>query len=51
MILHVDNDDPGEMAPGTVFTIEPCLSEGDGRYIIDKQDKWSLYSVDGSRSA
>lgn len=51
LILHFDNDDPGEMAPGTVFTIEPCLSEGNGQYKVDPQDSWSLYSVDGSRAA
>lgn len=51
LILHIENDDPGEMAPGTIFTIEPCLSEGNGKYIVNPIDKWSLYSVDGSRAA
>jgi methionyl aminopeptidase len=51
LILHFDNDDPGEMAPGTIFTIEPCLSEGNGQYKVDPQDSWSLYSADGSRAA
>jgi len=51
LILHHDNDDPGEMTPGMVFTIEPCLTEGSGEYITDPVDKWSLYSVDGSRGA
>jgi methionyl aminopeptidase len=51
LILHVHNDDPGEMAPGTIFTIEPCLSEGNGQYTVDPDDGWSLYSVDGSRAA
>jgi methionyl aminopeptidase len=51
LILHYDNDDPGEMAPGTIFTIEPCLSEGSGEYNVDPHDKWSLYSSDGARGA
>ena len=51
LILHCDNDDPGEMAPGTVFTIEPCLTEGNGEYTVDPLDKWSLYSIDGARGA
>jgi methionyl aminopeptidase len=49
--MHVDNDDPGEMVPGTIFTIEPCLTEGNGKYAVDLEDKWSLYSVDGARAA
>lgn len=51
LILHCDNHDPGQMAPGTIFTIEPCLTEGNGMYKVDPQDKWSLYSVDGARGA
>jgi methionyl aminopeptidase len=51
LILHIENEDPGEMTPGTVFTIEPCLSEGDGRYTVDPDDKWTLYSADGGRAA
>ena len=51
LILHTYNEDPGEMAPGTIFTIEPCLTEGDGRFEVDSEDEWSLYSLDGSRGA
>ena len=51
LILHYDNDDPGEMAPGTVFTIEPCLTEGDGGYFISTEDEFSVCSLDGSRGA
>ena len=51
LILHYDNNDPGEMVPGTVFTIEPCLTEGDGKYTVDSEDKWSMYSKDGARGA
>jgi methionyl aminopeptidase len=50
LILQYDNDDPGEMAPGTVFTIEPCLSEGSGEYTVEPSDSWSLYSADGARA-
>jgi methionyl aminopeptidase len=51
LILHTNNDDPGEMVPGTVFTIEPCIKEGNGLYIVDPDDKWSMYSVDGAPAA
>jgi len=51
VIVQYDNDDPGEMVPGTVFTIEPCLTEGSGEYETDPTDGWSLYSVDGARGA
>ena len=51
LIVHTYNDDPGEMAPGTVFTIEPCLTEGNGQFVVDPEDGWSLYSADGSRGA
>jgi methionyl aminopeptidase len=51
LILHTDNDDPGEMAPGTIFTIEPCLTNGNGQYSVDPQDNWSLLSADGARGA
>lgn len=51
LILHDDNDDPGEMVPGTIFTIEPCLTEGNGEYSIDPLDGWSMYSMDGGRGA
>ena len=50
LILHFANDDPGEMSPGTVFTIEPCLSEGSGEFTMDSKDKWSLYALDGARA-
>jgi methionyl aminopeptidase len=51
LILHDDNDDPGEMVPGTIFTIEPCLTEGNGEYYVEPLDGWSMYSVDGARGA
>lgn len=50
LILHHENNDPGEMTPGTVFTIEPCLTKGCGEYIIGS-DKWSMFSVDGACAA
>ena len=50
LILQFANDDPGEMSPGTIFTIEPCLSEGSGEYVVDEKDNWSLYALDGARA-
>lgn len=51
VIVQYDNDDPGEMVPGTVFTIEPCLTEGSGEYEVDPKDGWTIYSADGGRGA
>jgi methionyl aminopeptidase len=51
LVLHYENNDPGEMAPGTIFTIEPCLTEGNGVINVDPSDNWSIYSEDGARGA
>jgi methionyl aminopeptidase len=51
VIVQDDNDDAGQMVLGTMFTIEPCLTEGSGEYEIDPRDGWSIYSVDGARGA
>ncbi|XP_023320759.1 methionine aminopeptidase 1D, mitochondrial-like [Eurytemora carolleeae] len=49
-IYHCLNSYPGKMAAGMVFTIEPCLSEGDRR-IRFLRDGWTAVTVDNSRTA
>lgn len=39
------------LVPGMVFTIEPMINEGSGRYCIDGGDSWQVYTVDGKLSA
>lgn len=49
-IYHCLNNYPGVMRQGMVFTIEPCISEGDRRVkILD--DGWSAVTMDGARTA
>lgn len=49
-ILHHDNDYPGNMVPGMVFTIEPVLCEG-GTDILHWRDGWTVVTKDGKRAA
>lgn len=49
-ILHYDNDEPGDMKKGMIFTIEPVISEGRPDIEI-LEDGWTAASEDESRSA
>jgi len=49
-IYHCLNNYPGAMTPGMVFTIEPCISEGDRRVKI-LADGWTAVTLDNSRTA
>ena len=40
----------GTIKPGMVFTIEPCISEGDRR-VRFLEDGWTAMTVDNSRTA
>jgi len=51
IILHYHNEDAGAMAPGTVFTIEPCLVEGVDQHFTSPEDHFSICSLDGGRGA
>jgi methionyl aminopeptidase len=39
------------MAPGMTFTIEPSVNVGLAEVVVDKVDKWTVRTVDGSLSA
>ncbi len=39
------------LAPGMVFTIEPMINEGKADIFIDGENKWTVYTEDGSYSA
>ena len=39
------------MRPGMTFTVEPMINLGTHEIYIDKKDKWTAYTKDGSLSA
>ena len=39
------------LRPGTCFTIEPMLNIGSWKTRVDKKDKWTVRTIDGSLSA
>ena len=43
-IYHSLNNYPGVMRPGMVFTIEPCISEGDRR-VRTLEDGWTAVTL------
>ena len=52
-IIHVDvgqENNPERMASGMVFTIEPCIIEGNEPDLILMDDEWTLISTNNSRS-
>jgi len=49
-IYHCLNNYPGKMEAGMIFTIEPCVSEGDRR-IRFLRDGWTAVTLDNSRTA
>ncbi|QBY05527.1 type I methionyl aminopeptidase [Thalassotalea sp. HSM 43] len=50
-ILHYKNADNRKMQPGMIFTIEPMINLGKGGTVLDKDDGWTAYTVDGKNSA
>lgn len=50
-ILHYKNADNRLMKPGMIFTIEPMINLGKGGTVLDKNDGWTAYTVDGKNSA
>ncbi|KAJ2653632.1 hypothetical protein IWW40_000326 [Coemansia sp. RSA 1250] len=50
LIYHHFNEEPGEMAEGMVFTIEPILCQGVAAG-IQWPDGWTISTEDGGRSA
>ncbi|KMT22090.1 methionyl aminopeptidase [Clostridium cylindrosporum] len=39
------------LVPGMVFTIEPMINEGSYEIVIDQDDKWTVFTEDGSLSS
>lgn len=48
LVLHFQNRDVRPLVPGMCFTIEPILTEGNGRITV-WEDGWTAATVDGGR--
>jgi len=50
-IVHYKNNDKTKMKEGMCFTIEPMINLGRANTILDKEDNWTVYTVDSKKSA
>ncbi len=50
-IVHYKNNDKEKMEEGMCFTIEPMINLGRANTILDKEDNWTVYTIDGKKSA
>lgn len=50
-IVHYKNNDSTKMVEGMCFTIEPMINLGRGKTLLDKQDNWTVTTIDGKNSA
>ncbi|QOL25118.1 type I methionyl aminopeptidase [Thalassotalea sp. LPB0316] len=50
-IVHYKNNDRTKMAEGMCFTVEPMINAGKAGTVLDKEDNWTVYTVDGKKSA
>ena len=39
------------MEEGMCFTIEPMINLGRANTVLDKEDNWTVYTIDGKKSA
>jgi len=50
-IVHYKNNDKTKIKEGMCFTIEPMINLGRANTILDKEDNWTVYTIDGKNSA
>jgi methionyl aminopeptidase len=50
-IVHYKNNDSDKMKAGMCFTIEPMINLGKAGTVTDKDDGWTVYTVDKKKSA
>ncbi len=50
-IVHYKNNDQTVMEPGMCFTIEPMINAGKFGTVLDEEDNWTVYTIDGKKSA
>ncbi|MFD2179265.1 type I methionyl aminopeptidase [Veronia pacifica] len=50
-IVHYKNNDRTLLKPGMCFTIEPMINAGKFGTLLDEEDGWTVYTIDGKKSA
>ena len=50
-IVHYKNNEREKMKAGMCFTVEPMINMGKSGTVLDKEDNWTVYTVDGKKSA
>ena len=50
-VVHYKNSAQATMKPGMCFTIEPMINAGRKQTKLDKDDGWTVYTIDGKKSA
>ncbi|WP_448564421.1 type I methionyl aminopeptidase [Thalassotalea ganghwensis] len=50
-IVHYKNNEKTKMQEGMCFTIEPMINLGRANTVLDKEDNWTVYTIDGKKSA
>ena len=50
-IVHYKNNDKEKMQEGMCFTVEPMINLGRANTLLDKEDNWTVYTLDGKKSA
>jgi len=50
-IVHYKNNDKEKIKEGMCFTIEPMINLGRANTLLDKEDNWTVYTIDGKKSA
>jgi len=50
-IVHYKNNDKDKMVEGMCFTVEPMINLGRANTLLDKEDNWTVYTLDGKKSA
>tara|TARA_B100001094_G_scaffold333441_1_gene412326 strand:- start:29870 stop:30697 length:828 start_codon:yes stop_codon:yes gene_type:complete len=50
-VVHYKNNDTTVLKEGMCFTIEPMINAGRSQTKLDKQDNWTVYTIDGKKSA
>ncbi|OOF34206.1 type I methionyl aminopeptidase [Salinivibrio costicola] len=50
-VVHYKNNDRTILKPGMCFTIEPMINAGKYGTVLDEDDDWTVYTIDGKKSA
>lgn len=50
-VVHYKNLDHRKMKPGMCFTIEPMINAGRYECVVDTDDDWTTYTLDGKNTA